>query len=255
MARQLPILMYHSIGSGDRDEVPQPWSRFHSVPYRSFLAQLDTLVGHGYQSIPLAKLNQAVEITKPIAITFDDGHSSDLIAAEALHDRGLRAIFFITWSNLDRRDFLKPSEVRDLDRIGFDIGSHGLTHVPLTDESPADLRRQLVESKDRLEHLLGKSVDDFAIPFGRYNKLVVETAIGAGYQRIMTSDFGCAQLGSDAIVFPRMGITRETTLADFKLMLTARWFDIARQKIALGISRRLRNLTARAHTSRSVVTG
>ena len=246
MGTRVPILMYHSIGADDSAEVPEGWSRFHTVPYGSFRAQLDLLVKDGRQSIPPELLGQAAKVENPVVITFDDGHSSDVVAAEALHSRGLHAVFFITWSNLGHRHFLSTRDLCALDRLGFKIGSHGLTHVRLTDESPAEIRDQLVKSKDRLESLLGKPITDFAVPYGRYDKQLIKAALAAGYQRIMTSDFACANVAATTVM-PRMGITSETTLEDFTLMLRGRWLDIARRRVRLGVNRRLAQFT----TSRS----
>ena len=252
MGTRLPILMYHSIGADNATEVPDGWSRFHTVPYSSFCSQLDLMVRRGLHSISPANLNRAGEIENPIAITFDDGHLSDVIAAETLKSRGLQAIFFVTWANIGRRHYLSANDVNTLDRLGFKLGSHGMTHVNLTDQSPDDMRRQLADSKSRLEDLIGKAVSDVAVPYGRYNDQLIETAMALGYRRIMTSDFACANLGSSTVL-PRMGITSETSLQDFDQMLTARPFDLARQRIRLGINRRLKNIFSRAEAFRSAI--
>lgn len=253
MGTRLPILMYHSIGADNATEVPLGWSRFHTVPYSSFCAQLDLLIERGRHAISPAHLNRAERIENPIAITFDDGHLSDVIAAEALKSRGLQAIFFITWANIGRRHYLSANDVRTLDRLGFKIGSHGMTHVNLTGETPVGMRSQLAESKSRLEDLLGEAVNDVAVPYGRYNDQLIETAMALGYRRIMTSDFACANLGNSTVL-PRLGITSETSMHDFEQMVTARPFDLARQRIRIGINRRLKNVVSRAANLRSAIT-
>lgn len=235
---RIPTLMYHSIIADDAAEVPEEWSQRHTVSFSSFLAQLDFLVEGGWQTIPPEALEQTPELRKPVIITFDDGHSSDLLAAEALHGRGLQAAFFVTWSNLGRPNFLSQRDLRGLDRLGFKIGSHGLTHVGLVELGPEELCRQLIESRERLESLLGKPITDFAVPYGRYNRQVIIAALAVGYRRVMTSTFGYAKSGNGNVI-PRLGINSTTTLEDFRVLLAGRWIDVTRRRILHSISRRL----------------
>jgi peptidoglycan/xylan/chitin deacetylase (PgdA/CDA1 family) len=66
------------------------------------------------------------------------------------------------------------------------IGSHTQTHSDLTKLTSESIRWELVESKKNLEQLLGKTVDDLALPHGAYNQDVLDIAREAGYKRIYT---------------------------------------------------------------------
>src|SRR5262249_15263011 len=69
-------------------------------------------------------------------------------------------------------------ELRDLD-----VGSHGIAHARLTRLSDAELRRELVESKQQIEDELGRACPDFAYPYGDHDERVRAAGRGAGYQR------------------------------------------------------------------------
>jgi len=68
------------------------------------------------------------------------------------------------------------------------IGSHTLTHPDLAKIGPDRLKTELINSKHRLEQLLGNPIEDLALPFGSYNQEVLRIAREAGYKRIYTLD-------------------------------------------------------------------
>lgn len=111
--------------------------------------------------------------------TFDDGFAGVYEYAFPILDRwGYRGWVFVVVSALGQWNVwdasfgrpirhLSPAELRALHRAGWQIGSHSLTHPDLTQLSPPALRRELEESKARLEDLLGQEVEAFCYPFGR----------------------------------------------------------------------------------------
>ena len=154
----VPILAYHAIieRSGT---AAGAWSAEHAVSLDQFRKHMDILVAEGWNAILPEALEQASLPPKSVVITFDDGHCSDVIAARELTQRGLPATFFVTWTHLDCAGFLSRHQVVELEGQGFRIGSHGLGHVPLAELSSAEIRRQLIDSKRRLESLLDTAVN------------------------------------------------------------------------------------------------
>jgi peptidoglycan/xylan/chitin deacetylase (PgdA/CDA1 family) len=200
--------------------LPQGWSRPHTVLLDSFHRQLDFLKSEGWTSVLPDEIDETgfAERKKRLVLTFDDGHDSDVVAAMLMKRCDYRGIFYVPWVHVDRRGFLNSTEIRELAREGFAIGSHGLTHSSFTQKSDRDLQDELAESRDRLEELLGRSVVDLAVPFGRYDQRVITMALAAGYRRIMTSDIGLARTGNSA-VFPRLPVTARTTATDFQRLV------------------------------------
>jgi peptidoglycan/xylan/chitin deacetylase (PgdA/CDA1 family) len=140
-----------------------------------------------------AILDEVVERTGPFrlqhAITFDDGHQSDLAAAELLSRRRLLGDFFLTagWVG-NRPGFLSWDEARAIARRGHTIGSHGWTHRLLTRLPEAELRLELERSREVLQDQLGVPVDTLAVPGGRWNARVAEAACAAGYRTLLTNE-------------------------------------------------------------------
>lgn len=236
VADRVPILAYHAIVEDGRKQLPPDWSPAHAVSLAQFRKQLDVLVADGWNAIRPEALGRESLAPKSVVITFDDGHSSDMIAAEELAKRGLVAAFFVTWSRLGSSGFVDRRQVVALKERGFEIGSHGLTHEPLATLTPGDLNYHLLFSKQQLESLLGEAVNTLAFPFGSYNKDVVACAMTAGYRRAMTSNFGPASVGS--YLLARLPVDARTTLKDFRELLSGGWFGLTRQRLFRSLRRR-----------------
>ena len=145
-----------------------------------------------------------------IDITFDDGNLSDFeIAKPALVERGLVAEFFVCSGRIGKRHYLGPDEIREMVAMGMGIGSHGQNHVDLRQVSEADLRTETGSARDTLEACCGHPVNSFAIPFGSYNRRVVNAL--KQYQRVYSSDTGRAR-GNERLL-PRIAYRLDWTEA------------------------------------------
>ena len=234
---RVAILAYHSILATGESRVPEQWSREHTVTEESLCAHMECLNRGGWHAILPDDLDsQERKPGKYVLITLDDGLCSDRIAAQVLKTRGLRAIFYVTWSNIGRPGYLNKNDIITLASDGFRIGSHGFTHTPLVGRTDDELHRELVLSRQLLSELLGDPVVDIALPFGRYDQRVLDAASQAGYTRIMTSDFAPAYTRRK--VYPRLGITCRTSVADLKILLTGSRARISWRRALTGLRRR-----------------
>ena len=185
----LVTLMYHAVTKKQRSR---------------FARQLDELL---HLTHPIA-----ADIHEPLeqgrryaAVTFDDGLRSTLEnALPELRARSIPATLFIPtgylgkhpqWqSEQDRglRDdsVITAEQVQEISRSGaatgslFTIGSHTVTHPNLACISDTDLRRELGDSKEQLEAILGEDVDLFAFPYGAHSNEACEAAKQAGYRKV-----------------------------------------------------------------------
>jgi peptidoglycan/xylan/chitin deacetylase (PgdA/CDA1 family) len=238
--KQIPILAYHAIASAKDAELPNGWSKNHAVLLESFRSHLEFMRAAGWRALLPDAMEAAGRLRgeKHFILTFDDGHASDVIAAETMKLFGYRAIFYVPWEHVGLPGFLGSAEIAALAADGFAIGSHGMTHSPLTQKTDPELRDELFESKVRLEDLIGRKVEDLALPFGRYDRRVIAMARAAGYRRIMTSNIGLART-DESRVFPRFPVTSRTSLEDFLGMLLAGPVGMMRRRLLHAISRRL----------------
>jgi hypothetical protein len=129
----------------------------------------------------------------PVA-TFDDGNRTDrFIAAPLLKRYGIRGIFFPCAGRVGRLGYLSAEDIRALDREGFEIGSHGMEHVPWTGLDDKALEREIAGSKAVLQEILGHEIHSAALPFGAYSRRVLAALRTAGYTTIYSSDPGLSQ--------------------------------------------------------------
>ncbi|MBI4477551.1 MAG: polysaccharide deacetylase family protein, partial [Acidobacteria bacterium] len=73
------------------------------------------------------------------------------------------------------------SQIVEMRRAGFTIGSHTRTHASLPTESPQTLADELAGSKAQLERHLGEAVAHFAYPGGQFTPRVVDALAQTGY--------------------------------------------------------------------------
>jgi peptidoglycan/xylan/chitin deacetylase (PgdA/CDA1 family) len=94
------------------------------------------------------------------------------------------------------------------------LGSHGCSHRNFADLSEAELRREMGESKARLEAILGHDVPALALPGGSNHPAVKRLAGELGYQHVFSSRVALAKGDEDPLEWPRIPITN-VMLDDF----------------------------------------
>lgn len=158
-----------------------------------------------------------------VAITFDDGCASDLtVAAPILRQANFGATFYITVGFLGRPGYMIARQVRELNDAGFDIGCHSMTHPYLTDLSPRELNREIVEAKSQLEEMIGRPVHHFSCPGGRWSPRVSEVSCRAGYRTVSTSRIAVNHSGYDPFRLARIAVMRGLPLTAFKNLCNGR---------------------------------
>jgi peptidoglycan/xylan/chitin deacetylase (PgdA/CDA1 family) len=207
VSRPYTALMYHAIGEADG----LPESEDYTVPERLFRRHLLALEGLGCQSISLASL-VAGEPFLPdgsgpgVLLTFDDGFETVLTrGAEIVAESGYAAVVFITSDKLGQEGYLDEDQVRILLGMGVAVGAHGRTHAYLSDLPLTELRRELVEPRERLSRLVGYDVQLLSAPGGRVDARVLDEARRAGYQHVYGSRPGRIKSASQPL--PRYSVT------------------------------------------------
>jgi peptidoglycan/xylan/chitin deacetylase (PgdA/CDA1 family) len=211
----VPILMYHRVG-------PEPGgpaiTDALTVPTPVFADQMRWLHRQGFHAITQLQLFAALEYgaplpRHPVVITFDDGYRDVLWnAAPLLHRLGMPATAYVITDRLSGVDssFLTWDELRQLERVGFDIGSHTVHHLELTALPSAQAFAELVDSRLALERRLGRPVPWFAYPAGRENPAVVALARRAGYLLAVTTEPGWVQRASHPLGLSRYEVLDTT---------------------------------------------
>jgi peptidoglycan/xylan/chitin deacetylase (PgdA/CDA1 family) len=186
------VLMYHSVKRHERER---------------FARQMDELLAAG-TAISACEVARTNGRRRRIAVTFDDGyHSVFENALDILHERRIPATIFVPtdylgrspgWiSNPAHRDaherVLNPDELRLLEAFGCQVGSHGVSHRPLSALTSSQALGELSGSRRALEAILGKQVKLFALPYGDGGSAVLQLAGSAGYELVFLSVPGGAK--------------------------------------------------------------
>lgn len=71
----------------------------------------------------------------------------------------------------------------------FTIGSHAQTHANLLAISIKEAKGEIIESKKKLENILGIPIEEFAFPFGYYSDELANYCLEIGYKRVLLVDY------------------------------------------------------------------
>jgi len=176
----VPILLYHQIG----------YSRIQDNQYyvspEEFEKQMFLLHAWGYktitvQQLAIAILNGAELPNKPIALTFDDGNDNTYTTASPILQKyNFTGTVYVVYNFIGLTNYMNKAQIRELYQSGWEIGSHGLSHVDLTQRTDRQ-EDEIIESKRKLQILLDIPIHTFAYPFGSYDALSLDYIDFAGY--------------------------------------------------------------------------
>jgi peptidoglycan/xylan/chitin deacetylase (PgdA/CDA1 family) len=191
--------LYHEVG-----ESAAAYRTARAVLYEQ-IAYLDNSNANWYTATELASHIGTCDAGNNICVTFDDGPLSAYQATMELADTCAKFTHFVIPGRIERNDknTITWEQMRELDSVGVEIGSHSVTHPYLTRISDEQLRQELTDSKKMLEDKLGKPVTSFAYPYGEYNTRVVEMVKQAGYLCAYTTQHLYAEPGTDLFRIPR----------------------------------------------------
>lgn len=236
-------LMYHELELAGRPlcESDPGYVRY-VVTAEGFGKQIARLRADGLRAISVGEALKAVDLdSKCVTITFDDGCETDLtVAAPLLREAGMGATFYVTVEHLGRRGYMNPSQLQELSGLGFEIGSHAMTHIYLHDLPTKQIEAQVVESKERLEEITGKPIAHFSCPGGRWDKRVSQIVQDAGYDSLVTSSIGVNSAKSDNFRLARVPVMRGLGIDEFARISRGEGLGVRRaQSAVLNVAKRV----------------
>jgi len=217
----VPILMYHYIR-------PSPSIRTDMLGYRlsvtpqNFEVQMDWLYAHGYHAVNFNDVRayfagRTPLPAKPVIITLDDGYRDLYTAAfPVLRAHRFTAVAYIVTSFVNQPAYVTAAQVVEMDRAGIEIASHTIDHASLGGRASfaADMR-ELVQSKQWLEQLVGHPVLDFAYPSGQFNAVAVAAVRAAGYYSAVTEIPSTVHSEIDRYTWTRVRVGGGEAMSDF----------------------------------------
>ena len=159
-----------------------------------------------------------------LPVSFDDGHASHYrYALPLLEEFSQKAIFFALAGYMGGRpQSMTWPQLRELVSLGHQVQSHGWSHIPLTHCDDETLRAELTKSKATLEDKLAHPVDSISIPFGRWNRKVLDACACAGYTHVYISNpFLTSTARRGVVLHGRLMVQRNFDAADLRRFLAA----------------------------------
>jgi peptidoglycan/xylan/chitin deacetylase (PgdA/CDA1 family) len=167
---------------------------------------------------------------KTVAITFDDGYDDNyFVAYPYLRRYDLPATIFVatdfnqkTTLADGRTVFAKMlswNEIKEMSQNGITIGAHTLTHRDLMNMDLEEIRKEIFRSKEEIERQIGKRVDYFAYPFGRYNDETLKLVRTLGFRGAF-GGIGTIQQGANVFDLKRIPVYSSDTFLMFSVKLT-----------------------------------
>lgn len=145
-----------------------------------------------------------------VLVTMDDGDPSVLhVALPILRKHAIPSVLYALGGSPEGYEILSPAELREVADGGVTIGSHTMNHRSMGTLPAQEGRREAVDSKTRLEDIVGRPVTSFAYPFGTRRDVSPAAASilsEAGYTSAFTSLHGALAQGDDAMLLPRVKV-------------------------------------------------
>lgn len=205
-------------------------AKYYTSP-RRFRRLMRWFLAAGYRTATTEQWLRDNLPRKRVLLTFDDGYDdlydellpflvehrltaviylvADRIADSNVWDQklGLRARKLLTWP-----------QIREMRKYGVEFGSHTMTHPWLPSVSNEQLRREVIDSKHRLEDALDVEVTSFAYPCGGVDRRVRSVVAEAGYKSAFTIRPGL-NWWNDPLCQTRAEVNDYTSVLDFAAQL------------------------------------
>ena len=236
--RPIPILVYHQIA-----EAPPKGSAFRSlyVAPSDFARQMKWLKLFGYQGLSMSGLYPYLTGAREgrvVGITFDDGYQNNISnALPVLNEQGFSSTCYAVSGLLGQTNawdqhlgiaqarLMTEADVRQWVAGGQEIGSHTHQHLDLINTDDAACRADMALGKSALEAIVGKPVEHFCFPYGRYETKHAVMAAEAGFRTATTTQRSRCQAQTDFLQIPRVPVLRSTTLPVFWLKIATAYED------------------------------
>ncbi|NLR10434.1 MULTISPECIES: polysaccharide deacetylase family protein [Lactobacillaceae] len=209
---KLPILMYHSISSGNQLRVPK----------KQFTAEMAYLKQHHYRTLTTAEAIRALTTNtvpqkKVVWITLDDAYKDNLTnGLPALEKYNLHATINVITGFTHKTNHLSLAQMKEMKATGHvDFASHTVQHLNLDELTATQQKQELVKSKQLLDSQLDQNTKMLCYPAGRANATTHRLAKQSGYQIALTTQEGFATMKQGRYNLSRLRVTPGMTTATF----------------------------------------
>ena len=230
----VPVIIYHELVESPKEKALGETV----ITIDQFKNQMEYLAKEGFTTLSMEELvefmkGQRQVPKKSIVITFDDGWRSQLKALPILERLNFKASFWIITGDGYGDIYINADELKRINaNPNWEVESHTVTH-PWNPKSSLltwlkgrpkgktkeDVWRELIDSKAKLEQILGHPVTMLAWPCGWYNRTLIHMAQDAGYTTLLTIIPKMNVKGGDILQIRRFFIDGRYSPYDFKMLV------------------------------------
>lgn len=218
---KINVLLYHQIGKLPSDET----NLNCFCETTEFYKQMEFLSkSNEFEVISLASAIDLISTSKFIdrnyvVLTFDDGCESFYdIAYPLIKSFGFSATVYPIIGFLGQNPtinskiyhhlkLMSKKMIKELSENGINFGAHTLNHFKLTEVSDSEAEYQIINSKIQLEDILGKQIQSFSYPHGKYNERIIEIVKYVGFKNAVSCNSASLTINSSLFEIPRKYIT------------------------------------------------
>lgn len=208
---KLPILMYHSISSGNSLRVPK----------EEFEAHMKWVHENGYRTLtPKEAYLMLTQDKKPsekcVLITLDDGYTDNYQDAyPVLKKYGMKATIFMIGKSIGHKNHLTEKQMKEMAKHGVSIESHTIDHLELNGLTPEQQHSEMDDSKKLFDQMFHQQTSIISYPVGRYNEETLKAAKDTGYQMGVTTESGAASRDQGMYALHRVRVSPGMSGASF----------------------------------------
>ncbi|ADY51474.1 polysaccharide deacetylase [Pseudopedobacter saltans DSM 12145] len=186
--KQVPVLCYHQIR--DWRATDSKTAKDYIIPPAAFKAQIKMLADSGYTTILPEQYYNYLAYgdklpAKPVLITFDDTDLDQLLVGDkTLKQYGFKGAYFMMTVVIGKHgkvNYMNKDEIKQIANRGNTVGLHTYDHPNVKKIVGEDeWNKQITKPKTLLEEISGQKVEDFAYPFGLWNKEAIKALKARG---------------------------------------------------------------------------
>ncbi len=235
----IPVLMYHRVPDAPIDTKHRTFvTKSNFKKHLRFFTQrgLSSITFSDYLAFSTGEKPLSEFPRKPFILTVDDGYLDNYSNMLPLTQKyGFKGVLFLLGDFSADSNFWDVGEDAEANRLmsteqkrifvesGWEIGAHTLGHPDLTKLDDEEAKYEIIESRNRIEHILQTDVVSFAYPFGRYDDRIKNIVKQAGFEFGVATDTGGLTIEDDRFAVFRVNMFPEESM--FSLFKkTSSWY-------------------------------
>jgi peptidoglycan/xylan/chitin deacetylase (PgdA/CDA1 family) len=192
---RVPILLYHyvEVVTDNKDIIRKSLDILPST----LESQIRTLITSGYSLLTAADLADVLDGKRmlpfhPVLMTFDDGYRdfyTDVFPIIKKYNVHVTA--YIPPGLLNKVNYMFTNQLMEITGSGLvEIGAHTVHHVYLKGAYSDSKEKEITQSREMLEKLIGRPVVSFAYPYGAFDAETTTLVKNAGFRTSVSTLYG-----------------------------------------------------------------